>query len=162
MNKEIIANASYYAFFALLTQALTLISQLLLMHHFSIRDYGYIGISFEAYIFLQMIIPNALRNFYLQKIRFSTDNNSQILDELMRFQLYYGSLIILLFGCIVSFLYQLNNSISLYVILSAIFSSLIQPLQAFWLANSQRFYVIAKDFLTSFVLMFVVCVCVFS
>ena len=109
MNKGIISTASYYVFFSLLTQSLTLVSQLLLMKYFSIRDYGYMGISFEAYIFLQMIVPNALRNFYLQKIRTSGHgNNELLLDKLVKFQIYIGSIIILTFGCIVDFLYRLD------------------------------------------------------
>lgn len=151
MNKGIISTASYYVFFSLLTQSLTLVSQLLLMKYFSIRDYGYMGISFEAYIFLQMIVPNALRNFYLQKIRTSGHgNNELLLDKLVKFQIYIGSIIILTFGCIVAFLYRLDAFLSILIIATGILSSIIQPLQAFWLANNRRFLVIAKDLSSAF------------
>ena len=151
MNKGIISTASYYVFFSLLTQSLTLVSQLLLMKYFSIRDYGYMGISFEAYIFLQMIVPNALRNFYLQKIRTSGHgNNELLLDKLVKFQIYIGSIIILTFGCIVAFLYRLDAFLSILIIATGILSSIIQPLQAFWLANNRRFSVIAKDLSSAF------------
>ncbi|HDY8728373.1 hypothetical protein [Klebsiella pneumoniae] len=158
MNRGIISTASYYAFFSLLTQALTLVTQLILMRHFSMHDYGYIGISFEAYIFLQMIIPNALRNFYLQKIRGSDtlDNNEVMLAKLIKFQLIIGSSIIFVFGCLVAFLYSLDLYLSVLIISTTIISSIIQPLQAFWLANSKRFLVIAKDFSSALVVLFTI------
>lgn len=162
MNKGIISTASYYVFFSLLTQSLTLVSQLLLMKYFSIRDYGYMGISFEAYIFLQMIVPNALRNFYLQKIRTSgLGNNELLLDKLVKFQIYIGSIIILTFGCIVAFLYRLDAFLSILIIATGILSSIIQPLQAFWLANNRRFLVIAKDLSSAFLFLLSVVVLIY-
>ncbi|WP_165813479.1 lipopolysaccharide biosynthesis protein [Klebsiella variicola] len=162
MNKGIISTASYYVFFSLLTQSLTLVSQLLLMKYFSIRDYGYMGISFEAYIFLQMIVPNALRNFYLQKIRTSGHgNNELLLDKLVKFQIYIGSTIILTFGCIVAFLYRLDAFLSILIIATGILSSIIQPLQAFWLANNRRFLVIAKDLSSAFLFLLSVVVLIY-
>ncbi|HHC3231896.1 TPA: lipopolysaccharide biosynthesis protein [Klebsiella pneumoniae] len=162
MNKGIISTASYYVFFSLLTQSLTLVSQLLLMKYFSIRDYGYMGISFEAYIFLQMIVPNALRNFYLQKIRTSGHgNNELLLDKLVKFQIYIGSIIILTFGCIVAFLYRLDAFLSILIIATGILSSIIQPLQAFWLANNRRFLVIAKDLSSAFLFLLSIVVLIY-
>lgn len=162
MNKGIISTASYYVFFSLLTQSLTLVSQLLLMKYFSIRDYGYMGISFEAYIFLQMIVPNALRNFYLQKIRTSGHgNNELLLDKLVKFQIYIGSIIILTFGCIVAFLYRLDAFLSILIIATGILSSIIQPLQAFWLANNKRFLVIAKDLSSAFLFLLSIVVLIY-
>ena len=162
MNKGIISTASYYVFFSLLTQSLTLVSQLLLMKYFSIRDYGYMGISFEAYIFLQMIVPNALRNFYLQKIRTSGHgNNELLLDKLVKFQIYIGSIIIFTFGCIVAFLYRLDLFLSILIIATGILSSIIQPLQAFWLANNRRFLVIAKDLSSAFLFLLSIVVLVY-
>ncbi|HIB6175288.1 TPA: lipopolysaccharide biosynthesis protein [Klebsiella variicola subsp. variicola] len=162
MNKGIISTASYYVFFSLLTQSLTLVSQLLLMKYFSIRDYGYMGISFEAYIFLQMIVPNALRNFYLQKIRTSGhENNELLLDKLVKFQIYIGSIIILTFGCIVAFLYRLDAFLSILIIATGILSSIIQPLQAFWLANNRRFLVIAKDLSSAFLFLLSIVVLIY-
>lgn len=162
MNKGIISTASYYVFFSLLTQSLTLVSQLLLMKCFSIRDYGYMGISFEAYIFLQMIVPNALRNFYLQKIRTSGHgNNELLLDKLVKFQIYIGSIIILTFGCIVAFLYRLDAFLSILIIATGILSSIIQPLQAFWLANNRRFLVIAKDLSSAFLFLLSIVVLIY-
>lgn len=149
-------------FFSLLTQSLTLVSQLLLMKYFSIRDYGYMGISFEAYIFLQMIVPNALRNFYLQKIRTSGHgNNELLLDKLVKFQIYIGSIIILTFGCIVAFLYRLDAFLSILIIATGILSSIIQPLQAFWLANNRRFLVIAKDLSSAFLFLLSIVVLIY-
>ncbi|HDZ0998906.1 TPA: hypothetical protein RRU80_000001, partial [Klebsiella variicola] len=145
-----------------LTQSLTLVSQLLLMKYFSIRDYGYMGISFEAYIFLQMIVPNALRNFYLQKIRTSGHgNNELLLDKLVKFQIYIGSIIILTFGCIVAFLYRLDAFLSILIIATGILSSIIQPLQAFWLANNRRFLVIAKDLSSAFLFLLSIVVLIY-
>ncbi|MEB8192346.1 hypothetical protein NGI12_02425 [Raoultella terrigena] len=162
MNKGIISTASYYVFFSLLTQSLTLVSQLLLMKYFSIRDYGYMGISFEAYIFLQMIVPNALRNFYLQKIRTSGHgNNELLLDKLVKFQIYIGSIIIFTFGCIVAFLYRLDLFLSILIIATGILSSIIQPLQAFWLANNRRFLVIAKDLSSAFLFLLSIVVLIY-
>ncbi len=162
MNKGIISTASYYVFFSLLTQSLTLVSQLLLMKYFSIRDYGYMGISFEAYIFLQMIVPNALRNFYLQKIRTSGHgNNELLLDKLVKFQIYIGSIIILTFGCIVAFLYRLDAFLSILIIATGTLSSIIQPLQAFWLANNRRFLVIAKDLSSAFLFLLSIVVLIY-
>ncbi|WP_447539535.1 lipopolysaccharide biosynthesis protein [Klebsiella pneumoniae] len=162
MNKGIISTASYYVFFSLLTQSLTLVSQLLLMKYFSIRDYGYMGISFEAYIFLQMIVPNALRNFYLQKIRTSGHGNDELLlDKLVKFQIYIGSIIILTFGCIVAFLYRLDAFLSILIIATGILSSIIQPLQAFWLANNRRFLVIAKDLSSAFLFLLSIVVLIY-
>lgn len=109
-----------------------------------------------------MIVPNALRNFYLQKIRTSGHgNNELLLDKLVKFQIYIGSIIILTFGCIVAFLYRLDAFLSILIIATGILSSIIQPLQAFWLANNRRFLVIAKDLSSAFLFLLSIVVLIY-
>ncbi|WP_407235524.1 hypothetical protein [Escherichia coli] len=119
------------------------------MQGVSINNYGIYAINFEAMALMQLVLANAYRNFYLQKIR---NNISEFeINNLITYQIVNGTISILIFGTLISLAYKLSLAVSAFLIISNVLSSLLLPLQANWLANNERFKIIIKDFTISIV-----------
>ncbi|MBZ8697265.1 hypothetical protein H5S42_12935 [Escherichia coli] len=149
MTKIIFKTAALYMFFSVINQAIGLFIQLILMQGVSINNYGIYAINFEAMALMQLVLANAYRNFYLQKIR---NNISEFeINNLITYQIVNGTISILIFGTLISLAYKLSLAVSAFLIISNVLSSLLLPLQANWLANNERFKIIIKDFTISIV-----------
>ncbi|EEW1635835.1 hypothetical protein ABCV45_001636 [Escherichia coli] len=143
MNKQILKTASLYTGFSIINQFIGLLVQLILMRGSTIIDYGEYAINFEALALIQLVLANAYRNYYLQKIR--EDNSHENINKLIYYQAINGSLLIFLFSSIVCYVYKLKLDVSIFLISVSVISSLILPLQAKWLANNERSKLIIKD-----------------
>ncbi|EFC2842698.1 hypothetical protein FT746_23935, partial [Escherichia coli] len=96
MTKIIFKTAALYMFFSVINQAIGLFIQLILMQGVSINNYGIYAINFEAMALMQLVLANAYRNFYLQKIR---NNISEFeINNLITYQIVNGTISILIFG----------------------------------------------------------------
>ncbi|MHC9004190.1 MATE family efflux transporter [Enterobacter adelaidei] len=158
MNGKILKTAVLYMLFSLLNQAVGLFIQLSLMKGVSIANYGEYAINFEAMALMQIVLANAYRNYYLQKLKVS--NNKSERNSLVSFQIINGSLTIFIFGLIVSFAYRLEPMVAGFLVLSNVISSLILPLQSEWLANNERAKIVLKDILTSILSLIAVFLCI--
>ncbi|WP_248791806.1 hypothetical protein, partial [Escherichia coli] len=98
MNKQILKTASLYTGFSIINQFIGLLVQLILMRGSTIIDYGEYAINFEALALIQLVLANAYRNYYLQKIR--EDNSHENINKLIYYQAINGSLLIFLFSSI--------------------------------------------------------------
>jgi O-antigen/teichoic acid export membrane protein len=145
MSKSILSTATLYVSGSVITQAITFISQIVLMRSLTLSDYGFYGLSFEVLILLQMVIGGAFRNFYLQSFRNKNDN----VNDLTCYQVVNGSFYITLFSVLLYFLYGVDWIISLSLTLSFVLSSFALPLQTKMLADNQRMRLIFKDIITA-------------
>ncbi|EEW0960438.1 hypothetical protein ED308_24215, partial [Escherichia coli] len=128
MTKIIFKTAALYMFFSVINQAIGLFIQLILMQGVSINNYGIYAINFEAMALMQLVLANAYRNFYLQKIR---NNISEFeINNLITYQIVNGTISILIFGTLISLAYKLSLAVSAFLIISNVLSSLLLPLQA--------------------------------
>ncbi|HFO0256844.1 TPA: hypothetical protein ACHIDA_003070 [Raoultella ornithinolytica] len=141
MNRKILQTASIYTFFSIINQAINLVAQLVIMRGFPVTQFGHYAICFEALALLQLVLSNASRNFYLQKIK----SGSETVLSLMNYQAINGSLLIIFFGVIVCYFYNLDAIVSSYLILGNVLSSLLLPLQAKWLSENKRWLIIIRD-----------------
>lgn len=140
MNVSVIKAALAYVLSALSVQGVAFLTQLILLRYFSVTNYGFYAISFEAVIMANMVISGAFRNFYLKEIRKGVNPNI-----LMSYQLYYGSL-----GCLISSVFtctilQVPIQISIYITMSMVFSSLILPISTNLLAKGYKWRIISRD-----------------
>ncbi|MBT1797961.1 hypothetical protein QCN18_03605 [Enterobacter kobei] len=158
MNGKILKTAVLYMLCSLLNQAIGLFIQLSLMKGVSIANYGEYAINFEAMALMQIVLANAYRNYYLQKLK--ANNNKSERNSLVSFQIINGSLTIFIFGVIVSFAYRLEPMVAGFLVLSNVISSLILPLQSEWLANNERAKIVLKDILISILSLIAVFLCI--
>ncbi|GKW20903.1 hypothetical protein PEC302107_26320 [Pectobacterium araliae] len=152
MNKSILGTAAIYTVGSIISQIFTFITQVVLMKNTSLHAYGFFGISMEVLILLQMVVGNAFRNFYLQKLRVGDRD----VNSLTQYQIINGSLYISLFSCILYFSYGVDLYISLSLTISFLLTSVILPLQAKLLVENKRITLIIKDIITSVLLLMTV------
>ena len=144
MNSSIIKAAFAYILSSFCVQGVAFASQLLLMRWFSVSQYGEYALAFEALAVCNLVINGAFRNYYLKSIRDGIDY-----QDLLSYQLLFGSLWCGVAGVIVALLFKIEFSISVAICISMVLSSLFLPVNMEYLAKGRKWRLIIRDVFNS-------------
>lgn len=144
MNSSIIKAAFAYILSSFCVQGVAFASQLLLMRWFSVSQYGEYALAFEALAVCNLVINGAFRNYYLKSIRDGIDY-----QDLLSYQLLFGSLWCGVAGVIVALLFKIEFSISIAICISMVLSSLFLPVNMEYLAKGRKWRLIIRDVFNS-------------
>jgi len=140
MDKNIIKSALTFFSSSVVVQFINFMSQVLLMKYLSVKDFGLYSLSFEGLAMCNMVISSAFRNFYMREI-----NKGINADDLLSYQLIYGSLWCIISTVIVGLVFSLSPIIITAMSISMVISSVILPVWVELLVSGRKKKIIIRD-----------------